>query len=170
VRYCNQVITEQGIVEGGATYIVSHSSTFFRRMKPIPACVCVVIIATLVYLNTLDCGFCFDDLSAIEENQDLRPSTPWTNLWWDDFWGTPMNKDGSHKSYRPLCVLLFRFNYYLHQLDPMGYHLGNIVLHAIASMLFTLFCYSYVFHAAHPAMMAGLLFAVHPVHSEAVSS
>ena len=133
-------------------------------------CLCVFVTATVVYLNTLDCGFCFDDISAIEQNKDLRPTTPWTNLMWDDFWGTPMNKDGSHKSYRPLCVLLFRLNYYIHQLNPMGYHLGNVLLHSLASTLFTLFCYSYVFHMLTPAMVAGLLFAVHPVHSEAVKS
>ena len=129
---------------------------------------CVFATATLVYLNTLDCGFCFDDISAIEKNSDLRPTTPWTNLLWDDFWGTPMNKDGSHKSYRPLCVLLFRLNYYIHQLDPMGYHLGNVLLHSTVSTLFTLFCRFCVFHALTPAVVAGLLFALHPVHSEAV--
>lgn len=133
-------------------------------------CLCVFISATLVYMNSLDCGFCFDDISAIEQNKDLRPTTPWMNLVWDDFWGTPMSKDGSHKSYRPLCVLLFRLNYYIHQLNPMGYHAGNVLLHGVASAAFTLFSYLYVFHTLIPAMVAGLLFAVHPVHSEAVKS
>ena len=52
----------------------------------------------------------------------------------------------------------------------MGYHLANTLLHSTASTLFTVFCYFYVFQVVTPAMVAGLLFAVHPVHSEAVKS
>ncbi|GBM33589.1 hypothetical protein AVEN_181834-1 [Araneus ventricosus] len=49
--------------------------------------------ACLCYRGALECGFVFDDVSAIRENRDLRPSSPWSNLLFNDFWGTPMNKD-----------------------------------------------------------------------------
>ena len=127
------------------------------------------LVAALVYINTLDCGFCFDDSSAIESNQDLRPNTPWTNLIWDDFWGTPMHIEGSHKSYRPLCVATFRLNYLLHELQPMGYHLLNVLLHGAVCYLYVQLC-GVVFSAVWPALIAGLLFGVHPVHTEAVST
>ena len=124
-----------------------------------------------IYLNTLDCGFCFDDRSAIEENQDLRPISPWTNLIWNDFWGTPMDIEGSHKSYRPLCVLTFRLNYLVHELHPFGYHLINVLLHCAVCFVFTLLCVEVVFGGTlQPAAIAGLCFAVHPVHVEAVST
>lgn len=42
------------------------------------------------YWNSLSCGFVFDDVSAILDNKDLRPSTPLRNLFLNDFWGTPM--------------------------------------------------------------------------------
>lgn len=42
------------------------------------------------YWNSLSCGFVFDDVSAILDNKDLRPSTPLGNLFRNDFWGTPM--------------------------------------------------------------------------------
>uniref|UniRef100_A0A672Z2G2 Protein O-mannosyl-transferase TMTC3 n=1 Tax=Sphaeramia orbicularis TaxID=375764 RepID=A0A672Z2G2_9TELE len=42
------------------------------------------------YWNSLSCGFVFDDVSAILDNKDLRPSTPLHNLFLNDFWGTPM--------------------------------------------------------------------------------
>lgn len=45
-------------------------------------------------------------------------------------------QEKSHKSYRPLCVLTFRWNYMIHELNPMGYHLVNTVLHAIVSALY----------------------------------
>jgi hypothetical protein len=48
---------------------------------------------------------------AIVKNQDLLPETPIINLLYDDFWGTPLTHSGSHKSYRPVCVLSFRLNY-----------------------------------------------------------
>ena len=50
---------------------------------------------------------------AIVANEDLRGSTPWSDLWAHDFWGTPLNHPGSHKSWRPLCVASFRLNYHL---------------------------------------------------------
>ena len=121
-----------------------------------------------MFLNTLGNKFCFDDLSAIEQNKDLRATTPWTNLLWNDFWGTPMHIDGSHKSYRPLCVATFRLNYLLHELQPMGYHLVNVLLHGAVCYLYVQLCGVIFSGAVWPALIAGLLFAVHPIHTEAV--
>ena len=45
---------------------------------------------------------------AILKNPDLQSDTPLINLFYNDFWGTPLTHSGSHKSYRPLCVLTFR--------------------------------------------------------------
>lgn len=45
---------------------------------------------------------------AIKTNPDVLPTTPISQLLWDDFWGTPLTHSGSHKSYRPLTVLSFR--------------------------------------------------------------
>jgi hypothetical protein len=32
-------------------------------------------------------------MSAIVENKDLKPRVPVLNLFWNDFWGTPMHMD-----------------------------------------------------------------------------
>lgn len=45
-------------------------------------------------------------------------------------------QEQSHKSYRPLCVLTFRWNYLLHGLEPAGYHLVNMLLHCIVSLMY----------------------------------
>lgn len=45
-------------------------------------------------------------------------------------------QEQSHKSYRPLCVLTFRWNYLIHGLEPYGYHLVNILLHLVVSLLY----------------------------------
>ena len=125
-------------------------------------------IAALLYVNTLDCGYCYDDDSAIILNRDLLPETSWSTLLEDDFWGASMTDITSHKSYRPLTVATFRLNYMLHELQPLGYHLVNVLLHSAVCYLYVLLC-GVVFSEVRPALIAGLLFAVHPIHTEAVS-
>ena len=125
-------------------------------------------VATLVYLNTLSCGLVYDDIGAIRKNMDLRPSTSWLSLLYNDYWGQPMADVFSHKSYRPLTVATFRLNYMLHELEPLGYHLVNVLLHSAVVYLYVLLCGA-VFSQVWPALIAGLLFAVHPIHTEAVS-
>ncbi|XP_072566415.1 protein O-mannosyl-transferase TMTC2-like isoform X2 [Paramormyrops kingsleyae] len=105
---------------------------------------------------------------AIKTNQDLLAETPWTNILYDDFWGTLLTHSGSHKSYRPLCTLSFRLNYALGALDPWGYHLVNVVLHCAVTGLFTHLCCS-LLGGGRWTLMAGMLFASHPVHTEAVA-
>lgn len=107
---------------------------------------------------------------AILSNPDLHWNTPLSALMLNDFWGTPLSHSGSHKSYRPVTVLSFRLNYYWHQLRPMGYHLTNLVLHAITAALFTRFAGQLFRAQTRPTLVAGLLFATHPIHCEAVSS
>ncbi|XP_077568465.1 protein O-mannosyl-transferase TMTC3 [Stigmatopora nigra] len=130
----------------------------------------VLLLTTLVvacYWNSLSCGFVFDDVSAILDNKDLRPTTPLRNLFLNDFWGTPMVEERSHKSYRPLTVLTFRLNYLMSELSPSSYHLFNIVLHVAACLLFLHVCRLFLDHTS--GLMAALLFAVHPIHTEAVT-
>lgn len=52
----------------------------------------VALTAFAVYFNSFGCGFVFDDISAIKDNRDLRPHTPLKNVFFNDFWGTPMHK------------------------------------------------------------------------------
>uniref|UniRef100_UPI00358F6F31 protein O-mannosyl-transferase TMTC2 isoform X2 n=1 Tax=Myxine glutinosa TaxID=7769 RepID=UPI00358F6F31 len=105
---------------------------------------------------------------AIKSNQDLRPDVPWTHVFFDDFWGTPLAHSGSHKSFRPLCTLSFRLNYALGGLEPWGYHLVNVGLHAACSTAYTRLTGKLLPGKAW-SFLAGLLFAVHPIHTEAVA-
>ena len=127
------------------------------------------IVAVLLYSNTLDCTLCFDDKRAILENPDLRENVSWIDLLRDDFWGTPVNSAQSHKSYRPLCVATFKLNYLLHNLQPLGYHLVNVLLHGGVCYFFVQLCGVVFGSAVWPALISGLLFTVHPIHTEAVS-
>ena len=52
----------------------------------------ITAISILCYYNSFNCGFVFDDISAIKENRDLKPHTPWKNVFFNDFWGTAIHK------------------------------------------------------------------------------
>lgn len=127
------------------------------------------VVAIVLYLNTLSGELVFDDRAAIVENKDVLPSSPWSNLLWHDFWGDDLSHYKSHKSFRPLSTASFKLNYHLHQLNVTGYHLVNVILNALVCYLFVQVC-ELVFHGGGwgPGL-AGLLFASHPVHTEAVS-
>uniref|UniRef100_A0A0A9XPY3 dolichyl-phosphate-mannose--protein mannosyltransferase n=2 Tax=Lygus hesperus TaxID=30085 RepID=A0A0A9XPY3_LYGHE len=126
----------------------------------------VCLAAVAVYHNTLDAGFVYDDSRAILSNPDVVTSSPITEMWKNDFWGTPLTEGGSHGSYRPLCVLSFRVNYWACGLRPLAFHAVNVALHGLASGL--VYRTAKVLGSPAPTATA-LLFAVHPVHTEAVS-
>lgn len=142
----------------------------------------VFIISVLCFCVSYDGDFVFDDNEAILGNNDLLPETPLSNLFINDFWGNKLDSKTSHKSYRPLTVLSFRFSYYLGGLSPPWFHIPNIVLHGIVSVLLLL-VFSVLFggyevdsntekvqfKAAKSGLLCALLFAVHPIHTESVS-
>ncbi|XP_032077082.1 protein O-mannosyl-transferase TMTC3 [Thamnophis elegans] len=127
--------------------------------------ICGVVAAC--YWNSLFCGFVFDDVSAILDNKDLHPSTPIKNLFLNDFWGTPMSEERSHKSYRPFTVFTFRLNYLFSELNAISYHFLNVIFHAIVCIIFLKVCKLFLDNKS--SLVASLLFAVHPIHTEAVT-
>ncbi|KAI5702804.1 hypothetical protein M8J75_004333 [Diaphorina citri] len=60
-------------------------------------------------------------------------------------------------------------NHFLSGLQPLWFHASNVVLHAIASVLFTRLVLVVVGLEPRYAMLAGLVFATHPIHTEAVA-
>ena len=132
-------------------------------------CSCIASLCVVCYWNSLFGDLVHDDVFAIVNNQDLRSETPLLSLLHNDFWGKPMSDPTSHKSYRPLCVLSFRLNDALHGLDPWGYHAVNVLLHVVCTLCFWWACRKIVFRDEGASVVAGLMFAAHPVHVEAVS-
>ncbi|MFH0945208.1 MAG: hypothetical protein V2A76_08430 [Planctomycetota bacterium] len=119
------------------------------------------LLAVLVSLNTLSGEFVYDDLTYVQGNPSVlgekgvftEPAAPLLE---------------TLGLYRPLTVLTYRWNARLGGLEPLPFHLVNVLLHALASLLV-------VSLAAHcgasrfVAGLAGMLFAAHPVHVEAVA-
>jgi hypothetical protein len=144
--------------------------------------------AAACYLNALENAFVFDDTLAIVNNPDIRPGAPLADLLLHDFWGKALEKEDSHKSYRPLTVLSFRAHtlWTGREAAPRYFHAVNVVLHAAtAACVAGLGAWLWprrnadsrhgggATHGARPrprvALLAGLLFAAHPVHVEAVT-
>eukprot|EP00879_Flechtneria_rotunda_P032161 GHRR01035326.1.p1 GENE.GHRR01035326.1~~GHRR01035326.1.p1 ORF type:complete len:159 (+),score=27.70 GHRR01035326.1:343-819(+) len=70
----------------------------------------VGLVAILVYVNTLVGGFTFDDNFAVINNGDVTSdSNPLSDLFKHDFWGQDIASPQSHKSYRPVTILVFRW-------------------------------------------------------------
>lgn len=135
----------------------------------------VFICAALVYSNTLNGDFVHDDIPAILRNRDVKGLTSMLKVFKNDFWGVDIKSNRSHKSYRPFCVLSFRLNYYIHEFRPAYFHLVNILLHGIVSVLVSMLTREVVYNrkiAAYKvrAFVSGLLFALHPIHTEAVAN
>lgn len=105
---------------------------------------------------------------AIIANPDVLGATPWYQVFHNDFWGTRLTDSGSHGSYRPLCVLSFRANHAIGGLRPFGFHLVNVILHCIATLLVVRLAHHLQSNTMGP-LVAGLLFAAHPVHTEAIA-
>ena len=82
----------------------------------------VFLLAVSCFIVSHDADFVFDDSEAILNNKDLRPDTSIVDLFSHDFWGSRLASKASHKSYRPLTVLTFRwvdYNFYLLELTVM---------------------------------------------------
>lgn len=71
---------------------------------------------------------------------------------------------------RPITTLTFRLNYEMVEFDTYAYHVTNVVTNAVVSTL-SVFVANIVFEGARiPVILTGLLFAAHPIHTEAVSN
>uniref|UniRef100_A0A3F2YZN5 dolichyl-phosphate-mannose--protein mannosyltransferase n=1 Tax=Anopheles melas TaxID=34690 RepID=A0A3F2YZN5_9DIPT len=126
-------------------------------------------LAFVLYINTLSAGFVYDDRRAILGNPDVLGTGSWSQMLHNDFWGTPLVDSGSHGSYRPLCVASFKLNYLLDGFKPFGYHLVNVLLHSLATGLVVKLARHLLPAGRSGVAIAGLLFAAHPIHTEAVA-
>ena len=152
-----------------------HSSSFLQSLKRSPhllSYLLVLVVSAGVYWNTLEAGFVFDDHRAILTNKDIETDGERTisDLFWNDFWGGAMSRTQSHKSYRPLTVLSYRYlNYWLWGRAPFTYHLVNMLLHSAVSV--SVYSLSHLLVRDRvSSLFAALLFSVHSVHTEAVAN
>lgn len=114
-------------------------------------------------------GFFMDD-QMIRKNANVFEPIDWHRVFRTDYWGLEMFQEGTwtHKSFRPLTVLSFRFNYWLHTFDSCGFHVTNLCAHGIASLLLGAVGLSTMGLSKAESLLLAALFAAHPVHTESV--
>lgn len=133
----------------------------------------VLIIAALaigLYLNTLKNGFVYDDNDTILKNNILIKSFDNLPLMLDKT--AYFNRSGE-MSYRPVVTITYFIDYAFYGLKSSGYHLTNILLHAINGVLLyfflTLLFTSHSSRITPHAFFTSILFVAHPVLTEAVN-
>jgi protein O-mannosyl-transferase len=140
----------------------SLSNTWTRQ--PHPALV-AGLLAAAVAAASLHNGFALDDVYMIAENARVHSlDAPWRFLA-ESYW--PPDKGAA--LYRPLTVFGFALQWWLGGGSPLLFHLVSLVLVAgVSALVATLALALDMGRGA--ALVAGGLFAVHPVHVEAVAN
>ncbi|HHT9137131.1 MAG TPA: tetratricopeptide repeat protein [Candidatus Wunengus sp. YC60] len=149
------------------------------RKKPclhiIPIIV-VVALSVITYLNCLPNQFVYDDTSTIVDNKLIKDWGNFPILFTHDYF-----KLSGELTYRPIVTLSYFIDYFLWHMNPMGYHLVNVVLHTINAILvyflvLLLFRQYNKTQESHDqisnvglALLTCMLFTVHPIVSEVVN-
>ena len=114
----------------------------------------ISLLALIVYSNSIHNEFVRDDGFLIQENLSIRSIS---NIW-----------DLLIHSYRPLRMISYAIDYHFWALNPVGYHITNILLH--------IFCCYWVYaitlrltRDSRASFYTAILFAVHPIHTDAVT-
>jgi len=118
----------------------------------------------LVYLNSFQGSWQFDDEPAIIENYRIRSLSNIPQIFRDPF-------------SRPVLQTTFALNYHFGRLDPWGYHLVNLLLHISVSILIYFIIGDLISAGPQSSpgvpgtlpFLAALLFAVHPINTESVT-
>ncbi len=139
-------------------------------MKPeqkryILSLVLITILGFVVYGNSLNGQFIRDDSPLVKDNTYIKS---WSNI--SKIFTKNIAAGGGEKwnSYRPLQVITYMMDYSLWKLNPKGYHLTNILFHIFAAL--SIYWLINILYSQEPlALFTGILFVVHPVHTEAVT-
>jgi protein O-mannosyl-transferase len=125
------------------------------KRRGIFACAIAIVLAGLVYANALSNPFVYDDHRIIVENQSLSDLSNVRAILW-------------HEVTRPVVNFSYAIDQAIWGPAPFGFHLTNVLLHMINVGLFALLIWGSTRRPHLIAPMAALLFAVHPMMTEAV--
>lgn len=139
----------------------------WRRM-PVPGqrmlhALLVAALAVVIYLPGMGNAFAYDDLPIVyldERVHDLDLTAIFSGGYWQNEWSA---------LYRPLTTLSYAIDWSISGGTPAWFHLMNAVIHgAITAMLLLLL--RGLRAPTVPALLGAAIFAVHPVHVEAVAN
>lgn len=124
----------------------------------------IVALALLASATGLANGFAYDDRWIIVNNPNVTELSNITGVFSETYWPSIRNA----ALYRPLAILLYNLQWAAGGGTPLIFHTVNVMLYAGVSVL----VYALAGHVMPrgAAWVAAALFAVHPVHVEAVGN
>lgn len=144
------------------------------------ASLAAAVFAAGLFSGTVRNAASYDDFHAVLRNRNVRPATPLASLLRDDFWGTPLNSSASNTQWRPLTTLSYRMDCAIGGCGggPLRAESGclrwmraaDVALHAAASAAVAAAASAAAALPPGASLLAGLLFASHPVHVESVAT
>jgi protein O-mannosyl-transferase len=133
------------------------SSTPAQSWRAWLAAAALLGLVCIAYAPVGDAGFIWDDDSYVTGNATLRSLDGLRRIWFEI---------GAVPQYYPLVHTTFWIEYHLWGLAPLGYHVVNVLLHAVSVLLL----WRLLRRLNVPgAWWAAALFAVHPVMVESVA-
>lgn len=122
-------------------------------------------VAVLVYLLALRNGWAGDDMVAVRDNPATKSAGAALRAWFEPYWPEGFRWAGL---YRPFTILTYGVDWTISGGAPWVFHLTNVLLNALSVGLVVLVAAAWL--PPLGALVAGLLFAVHPLHVEAVAN
>ncbi len=142
------------------------------------AIILIIFITALVYANSLKNSFVWDDYVVIVDNNFVKSWKNFPTIFSKSYLSPFIKKGGyffvdssigsGETSYRPIVTLSYFFDYSLWKLNAFGYHFTNLLLH-ITNAVLLYFLIILIVKNKKVALFSSLLFALHPVNSEAVN-
>lgn len=141
------------LAQGGAT-----GENAWKQKLLVFAVAAALFAATLIaYRPAMQASFIWDDDDYVTENQALRSVEGLGKIWFEL---------GTTPQYYPLVHTSFWIEYHLWNLNPIGFHVVNVVLHALSALLL----WALLRRLAVPgALLAAAVFALHPIGVESVA-
>jgi len=125
----------------------------------------IFAVVLTCYVQTVGYGFVTDDNGLLVANANVKSWDMLGRIFTTGYWDA---EGVSRGLYRPLTILSFLVEYTFAGPRPYVYHLDNVLLHLLCAALVYLLLND-LFGKGRAAFYAALLFAAHPVHTEAVT-
>lgn len=142
---------------------VNHSG---RVIRHVAIGLSLIVAVFLVYGNTLSNGFVIDDRAFVEQNPIIRDLGNLPRMFSSGFWES--TSASVQALYRPMVTLSYALNHAVGGLDPFGYHLVNVLLHAANTLFLFLIVYLLSRRTLFSAAAAAV-FGLHPIGTESVA-
>lgn len=136
-----------------------------ERARALQAALLAFGVAFAVYANSLANGFAYDDVPIIAENERVHQLRDLGQIWLTPYWPVAGEILGA---YRPLTIFWFALQWAVSGGAPWFFHLVNVLLHGAVTVL--VFLLLRRLFGTGAALAGGVVFAVHPVHTEAVAN